>query len=78
MNKQRRNTIVKFLSTLEQLGEELQDITYAEQDAYDNMPQNLQDGERGQKSQEALDALDAAIAAIDEAKDSLGDAVNQD
>lgn len=45
-----------------------------EQDAYDNLPEGIQDSERGDTMQEYIDALDEAVSALDDVLSSLQDA----
>lgn len=47
MNKQRRNRLQKVIDKLEELKEEVSSICEEEQEAYDNIPESLQDGEIG-------------------------------
>jgi len=44
-----------------------------EQDAYDNMPENLQGSDRGMESEEAQESLESAIEALEEAISYLED-----
>lgn len=46
----------------------------AEQDCYDNIPENLQESERCEKMEEAIDNLESAIEKLSEAKDYISDA----
>lgn len=64
MNKERRNRIIDAINRIEAL---IQDILEDEQEAYDNMPENLQVSENGIISEEAQDSLDSAIDALEEA-----------
>ena len=64
MNKARRKQIQQAIARLEEL---VQNILNDEQDAYDNMPENLQGSERGMESEEAQENLEAAIEALEEA-----------
>ena len=67
MNKARRNLIQKAIKVLEtgndvdQALAILEDVLYAEEDAYDNIPENLQGSWRAEESEEAIDALNDAI-----------------
>lgn len=47
-----------------------EDIRDAEQDAFDNMPEGFQQGERGQQSEEAIANLQAACDALTEAQEA--------
>lgn len=75
MNKQRRNAIAKIQCELEALREELQLWLDEEQEAFDNMPESIQQGERGEMAQQAIDNLDSAVNAIDEAANYCEEAV---
>lgn len=82
MNKSRRKRIASVIRTLESIidydliesaKDELEDILYEEEDAYDNMPENLQYSMRGEESSEAIDNLQEAVDKLDEAIDILND-----
>lgn len=67
MNKARRKMIQKAIDILE-MGDSvaqalaiLEDVLYAEEAAYDNIPENLQGSWRAEESEEAIDALNDAI-----------------
>ena len=60
-----------FRSQLECMLETLNDLKSAEEDAYDNMPENLQDSERGQRISDNVDALEAIIDELENQKDEL-------
>ena len=46
-------------------------ITDEEEEAYDNLPESFQDGERGEEMQEYIDTMDEVLDAIDDAADSI-------
>ena len=46
-----------------------------EEEAYDNLPESLQFGDRGEAMSEAIDNLESAISGIEEAADYLRDAM---
>lgn len=71
MNKARRISITKIADNLQALKSDVESIQSEEQDAYDNLPESIQDGERGDRMQEAIDNLDDALTLIDEAVTSL-------
>jgi hypothetical protein len=71
MNKARRISITKIADSLQALKSDVESIQLEEQDAYDNLPESIQDGERGDRMQEAIDNLDDALTLIDEAVTSL-------
>ena len=76
MNKSRRRKITSVISALENIIEydlidsiinEIENILWEEEDAYDNMPENLQYSMRGEASSEAIDSLQDAVDALEEA-----------
>ena len=70
MNKTRRKAIQEAVKKIENL---VQNILDDEQEAYDNMPESLQESENGLISVEAQDNLEAAIDALEEAISYLED-----
>lgn len=73
MNKKRKEQINKLAEQLESLKEELDSILEEEQEYYDNIPENLQGGERAEKSDEAISALEDATSYLGDCFDSLTD-----
>lgn len=71
MNKARRISITKIADSLQALKSDVESIQCEEQEAYDNLPESIQDGERGDRMQDAIDNLDDALNLIDEAVTSL-------
>lgn len=67
MNKQRRKNINALWEKLEELRADIEIILDEEQEAYDNMPEAFQDGERGETAKEAIDNLESAINDIESA-----------
>lgn len=77
MNAKRRKKIEKLLFTqLEDIKTAIESIRDEEEEAYDNLPESLQDGERGDKMQEAMDNLENAASGIDDVLDYLNDATD--
>lgn len=88
MNDNRRKEIKAVLSRvsslnrrLQELQEEIARIRDEEQEYLDNMPENMQDGDKGVKAQEAIDQLDEAVnffddkSEMDEGEDYLRNAM---
>lgn len=71
MNAQRRKMRDEVIGQLEYVLETLNDLKSAEEDAYDNMPENLQESERGQRISDNVDALEAIIDELENQKDEL-------
>jgi tetratricopeptide (TPR) repeat protein len=82
MNKSRRKRIAVAIDNLERITNydsiesiksEIEDILWEEEDAYDNMPENLQYSIRGEESSEAIDNLQEAVDLLEEAIDIIND-----
>ena len=71
MNKARRKQIEKALDLLQQASEIIAEVGDEEEEAFDNIPESIQESERGEKMQEYIDTIDEAVGAIDEVKDNL-------
>ena len=73
MNKDRRKEIAALASRVQEIAElidslksDLENVRDEEQDYFDNMPENMQDGDRGTRAQDALNGLDDALSALDD------------
>lgn len=64
MNNVRRNKLRAIASELDMIREQVIELMEEEQEAFDNLPESLQGGERGA-------AMEAAIESLDEAVDDL-------
>ena len=71
MKPERLAILESALTDIQDALETLQEVRDEEEEAYDNLPESLQDGERGDMMQEAIDNLDDAIGSIEEAADTL-------
>ena len=76
MNKQRRAALGKIVATIYQAYADLETINNEEQDAYDNLPDSLRDGDKGEAMQEAIDNMESALQGLEDAKDYLTDLAN--
>lgn len=74
MNKARRKTLDGLLAKFEELKGELETVGSEERDAFDNMPESLQQGEKGQAAETAADAIDNAVSEIDSVTTSIEEA----
>lgn len=73
MNKARRASLKLALTKIEtltacieEIKEDLQSVLDEEEEAYENLPESLQESERGQQMQEYIEALEAAVDSLDE------------
>lgn len=75
MNKQRRRAIDAVYAKLEELVEELEAIKDEEQEAFEKLPESLQDSVKGEAMNNAINNLDDAICYITDGIESLGEAM---
>ena len=82
MNKARRkilgknaDEIQKIITSLNQIKDSVDDVGVEEQDAMDNMPENLQMSYRYSEMEEAVDAITDAVAGLEEVIDKLMEAI---
>ena len=71
MNKQRRKKIEKFFRMIDMALEVIQGAMDEEQEAYDNLPENFQNGERGEEMAGYIEILDETIGYLEEAKSAV-------
>ena len=71
MNKARRMRLIAVQSKLSDLKAEIEQICDEEQEAYDNLPEGLQDSERGVSMESAIEELDDAASDLEGVIDTL-------
>ena len=71
MNMQRRKAIAIIRGELETLNDRIRELMEEEQEAFDNMPESLQESERGQALQSAIDSLGYAADELEAALENL-------
>lgn len=74
MNKERRKQLEEAIAKLEDAKSLIESVRDEEQDAFDNMPEGLQSGERGERMEAAISQMDDAISEIESSVDSLNEA----
>ncbi|TYK70294.1 hypothetical protein FSY45_24855 [Comamonas sp. Z1] len=60
----------ELIEQANQLREDIDAVRDEEQEAFDNMLESLQNGEKGEKAQAAIDAMDEAVGYLDDFTDS--------
>jgi hypothetical protein len=78
MNAKRRKEIEKILASLEDIEERITALYEEESEAYENLPEAIQDSERGENMLAASEALENAMdeaSSIDAIMDSLREAL---
>lgn len=71
MNKSRRKKLGEIIDQLEYLREDLDAVASEEREAYDNLPESLQESDRGCAMEEAADELDNICSEMEELKDRI-------
>lgn len=71
MNKARRKKLGEIIDQLEYLREDLDAVASEEREAYDNLPESLQESDRGCAMEEAADELDEISVELDCLKDRV-------
>ena len=75
MNAQRRKTLTEMQHALRAAIAVIESVMAEEQDAFDNMPEALQSGEKGVRAQDAIDAMQEVLESIEAAIEGLDTAV---
>lgn len=73
MNAKRRKEVEAIMSGLEELIERIECVQSEEEEAYDNMPEGLQESERGEQMQEYISNLEDAASSVQDAVDYLNE-----
>ena len=71
MNNKRRKTIGLVINSLENLSADLEDVAQEESDAYENMPESLQQSDRGSIIEDNIYNLEECISQINDVIDTL-------
>lgn len=75
MNKNRRKRLQEIKDTLLDLITDMEKIRDEEQEAYENMPESVQSGEKGEKMDAAIENMDAACSSLEEVGDYIEEAM---
>ena len=65
MNKQRRKEIAKAIDLIEQAREILEAVQEEEQEAFDNMPESIQNTERGETMEKYISTIEDFLDNLD-------------
>ncbi|EJH7015960.1 hypothetical protein NFT50_004618 [Salmonella enterica] len=74
MNNELRKRLAALSQQLSELKDDMQSVLDEEEEAFSNLPEGLQSGERGDGMQAAIASLDAAACALEEAGEQLEEA----
>ena len=75
MNKQRRKELEEAVSMLEDAYATIENVMEQEQEAFDNMPEGLQESERGEAMQENIDSLDSCLSDLENVKEQVEEVI---
>lgn len=73
MNKNRRQLILQGYNLIENGKAMLETALEEEQEAYDNLPESIQEGDRGCAMEEYIDALETVVGYLEDAISDLED-----
>ena len=68
MNKERRKRLAEAFEKIGEVREILEGVKDEEQEAYDNPPENFQNGERGEEMQNYIEMIDEACGYLEDAE----------
>lgn len=66
MNKERRSWINQIISELESLKDDIENVGVEEQEAYENLPESIQNSERGESMYDNTSDLEDAASNLDD------------
>jgi hypothetical protein len=75
MNKARRKHLSEIADELESLCYDLEAVASEEREAYDNLPESLQESDKGSAMEEAADELEDICSELDELRDRIVEVV---
>lgn len=75
MNAQRRKTLNDQIGKLEEIKATIETEKDAEQETFDNMPENLQGSNKGVQCEEAISLLEEVISGIDDAISNIENSI---
>lgn len=77
MNAKRRKQLANAVEVLNNVLELLEEVTADEQDAYDNLPESIQESERGETMQENVDDIENASSSLQDIIEQLQEIINR-
>lgn len=77
MNKARRKELSRIAEELENLRDALDAVASEEREAYDNLPESLQESDRGCAMEEAVDELDDICGELDDLRQRIESVVDE-
>ena len=68
MNKERRKKLLEAFEKIGEVKDILESVKEGEREAYDNLPENFQNGERGEEMEGYIEMLDEAHGYLEDAE----------
>ena len=75
MNKIRRKSLQEIIDQIDHLRDDLDALKEEEEEYRDNMPENLQGGERYEAAENAISNMEDAVTSLEEVISSLDAAI---
>jgi len=75
LNNRRRAKLREAVGMLETASEIVSDMAVEEEDYAENMPENMQDGEKYERAMEVVDILNDAVEMINESAEKIEEAL---
>lgn len=73
MNVKRRNIVKNIIKQIGSISDQIEEVKDDEQEAFDNLPENFQDGKKGQDIVMMIDILEQAIDQLSDIVPTLED-----
>jgi len=73
MNKERRKEIQLILDKILDLKEDIEAVKSDEENAFENVPESLQETERAQTMQSTIDNLENVVSSLEDVESSLNE-----
>lgn len=77
MNKARRKELESIVSIIESAAESLEYTISDEEDAYDRLPESIQESQRGDEMEENVSDLNDALSSLEEAVEIINDVISK-
>ena len=77
MNADRRKELSSILEMLEEQKDRIETVRYEEEEAYDNLPEQLQYSERGETMQENYEELDSIYDDLQDIIDRIQEIIDK-
>lgn len=77
MNKTRRKALKAIVEAIEEQKLKLAEVIDEESDAFDNLPESIQESDRGAAMEEGIDNLDDALESLDDLLELIQDVIGE-